>query len=547
MVFFRERACAAVLFGVAGIASACGGSTSGNTLGPDVDAGQDTGLDATSGPDAAAPDASGDDASQLQDSALDSEAAADSGVAMSLVPGGVIASVAPDQSRLAYYTNLTTVAATQVGDLKVTSLPVPDAPTSLASGAYAAAFAGGGTSVSTLYFYTGATPSVVTGSTTVYGALSVWTASLTGPVALTTGFATYHAVAADNSFVIFLDSPTASSATAGDVVLVHAANCAGTTCTPTTLATGVVLTGNPILSNDATLAAYVTKSGTAPNLTYTAWLVDVAAGTQTSVATSNAAQPVAFSPDGTLFATSTGAQALDVISTTTRAPTTWGALPTGAKVLSVEFGDSAHLYVRADDATNVQHVYQVTASAPATSIATPVQAFELPHNAGTTTAVARYLIANSTAAAGVGNLALYDLDATTPMPVELTSMGGTATVSEAFDQTKLRFLDGFDETTDRGVLTEVTLPAGTTLAIANDIYYPTVSGYTTAADELFYLDDGTTAGTMSIWKNGATATLVNHVDKYIVRGTPTANLYFSNSIADTLLGLAPGIYVTPRP
>ncbi len=68
--------------------------------------------------------------------------------------------------------------------------------------------------------------------------------------------------------------------------------------------------------------------------------------------------------------------------------------------------------------------------------------------------------------------------------------------------------------------------------------------FANSSDDLVYIDE-----TLSLARNldGVTTPIANGVTTFRIRSTPTQQLYFSNSSADTLHGLVPGIYVMPLP
>jgi hypothetical protein len=110
----------------------------------------------------------------------------------------------------------------------------------------------------------------------------------------------------------------------------------------------------------------------------------------------------------------------------------------------------------------------------------------------------------------------------------------------------LRFLDHYDPLKGRGDLTVVALSGGvlpTLLASSISATAPFFAG----ANELFFVDNSSPSDALSQFKNGHAVLLATGVAHALARTTPAPMMYFSNAVADTVFGLAPGVYSLPLP
>jgi hypothetical protein len=209
-----------------------------------------------------------------------------------LVAGGYLASVASDESLIAYFAQTTLLADTRTGALTVARMSSPTTPLMTDANAFSAAFSFVG--INTLFYFVNGMVTSDPGSSAVYGQLKLWLPGLAKPVQLSSGFAPGMAASPHGAFAIFHDTKTPSLSASGDVVLVRASDCSGAACTTTTLSANVLVHDELFyVSNDENHAAYVIRtSGATP--TYQVFLVDVPKKTQTLVATGSFAPAIGF-------------------------------------------------------------------------------------------------------------------------------------------------------------------------------------------------------------------------------------------------------------
>jgi hypothetical protein len=459
-----------------------------------------------------------------------------------VVPGGHLASVAPDESLIAYLTQTTLLAGTRTGALTVARMSSPKTRLFTDANAFSASFTSVG--INTLFYFVNGVVTSDPGSTAVYGQLKLWLPGLPMPVKLSSGFAPGMAPSPRGAFVIFHDTTTPSVLAGGDVVLVRSSDCSGTACVMTTLSSNVIVDGEYFdVSNDENHAAYVVKSSDATP-TYQIFLVNVPQKTQTLVASGTFRPTLGFSPDGTLLAV--GMSSLQVFSTATGQTVSWATLPTNTvRVFGNLFADSQTLIADLLQSTSGRHLFMLTAGAATQLTTNTVQDFELPRDTPDTTASARYCVANTSETNGVGDLQLYDLAAKSPTPIQLATAASVLSVTISRDSSLLKFLEHYDPATGRGDLTVVALPSGTPTHVASSV--SSSAPFFAGANELFYVDNSSPSDVLTQFKSGHSIMLATGVAHALARTTPAATLYFSNSVADTVFGLAPGVYSLPLP
>jgi hypothetical protein len=451
--------------------------------------------------------------------------------AQKILSGGLLQSVSSDQTQLAYLSSTTTVGNVVAGSLLVTALPPSGQSRAIADNAWAAAFGG---TPPVLAYLSGPTPSI-DGTTSVFGALNFWTPGMSAAARLSTGFAPLRALAPSNAWALFWDTAAASVNGAGDVKLARAGDCTASTCAPITLAPAVSSVVSVAAAPDGERGAYVIKNAGSPS-TFDVFLVTISSGATARVVKGGSSSAIAFSTDGALFAAVGSGGALVVLASATGAPTTWAAPPTGSKTSQVGFADAARLLVRATPVgASSANAYTTTATA-ATLLASGIAGMELPHSGPK--GEARFVVLNSSATSGVGDMTAYDLKASAPVGLPLATMASTSALSVSFDQTYVRLLESFDSGTQTGTLTMVSLIDGskTTIAGGVSLSSPAFVG----AHTLFYFDS---SGTLTSWLDAATVSYAGGVEAFRVR---SSNLYFSvGSSSDDLFGYAAGIYTQP--
>jgi hypothetical protein len=400
---------------------------------------------------------------------------------------------------------------------------------------------------SVVYYNVNPMVSADTGSP-VYGQLKTWNTRMTQPVALSTGFATAYSEAGDGTFIIWFDSSAATTTGTGNVSMARTADCKNAACAVITLATGVQLSSIGFgISEDHRYAAYATSTGSGAATVYSVQLVDVDKGTQTTIASGAVSPGFALSPDGSLLAVGMG-KTLSVFKTADGSTVPWGTLPiTVTRVFQTAFVDSTTLYLRVTDNGGTA-IYKAPAVGGATLLSpsgTKVAAFQLQHNAQTVGAP-RYLFATTTLMNGVGDLQVYDLEASAPQPTQIGAEVSLASVQVSNTQSLVHFVDNYIYTSSRGTLTVLDLPAtGMPRAKVPNIFSSNVSGV--PLDEVTFLDTYTANGTLEVYKDGNVLPIANGVVNERIRLTPSPLLYFSVTTPDTLLGLQPGIYAVPLP
>jgi hypothetical protein len=444
---------------------------------------------------------------------------------------------------VAYLTETSWLSETRTGALTVARMSSPTTPLFTDANAFSAFFPLFGNN--TLFYSVNGTITSDPGQTAVYGRLKLWLPGLTQPVQLSKGYAPAMASSPRGAFAIFHDTPTPSTLVGGDVVLASSSDCSGAACATTTLSTNVLFYGQSFyVSNDENHAAYTIKSGGATP-TYQVFLVNVPQKTQTQVAMGTSGPAIGFSPDGTLLAVGMMGS-LQVFNTSTAQAVPWAAVPTDtARFIGLGFSDSQTVIAHvAQNSGN--HLFTVTTSASTQLSNNPVQFFELPRDTADTTATARYCLANTSVTNGVGDLQLYDLTAKPPMPTQLATAASIYSVAISRDSSLLRFLDHYDPLKGRGDLTVVALPGGGAPTLVASGIGPNAPFFA-GANELFYIDNSSPSDALSQFKNGRPVMLATGVAHALMRTTPAAMMYFSNSVADTVFGLTPGVYSMPLP
>jgi hypothetical protein len=457
--------------------------------------------------------------------------------------GGSLASVAADESLVAYLTQTGKIGGVRTGALTVARLSSPTTPLFTDANAFSAYFSSVG--ANTLFYFVNGMVTSDPGSTVAYGQLKVWLPGLAKPVQLSSGFAPGMASSPRGAFVIFHDTKTPSTLASGNVVLARSSDCSGMACASTTLSSNVLVHDESFhVSNDDNYAAYAVKSGGATP-TYQVFLVNVPGKTQTLVATGSFAPAISFSPDGTLLAVGMGS--LQLFNTASAQTVAWAAIPTDTvRVYGLSFADSQTLIALLTQSAFGQHLFTITAGAATQLSTNTVQHFELPHDTANTTATSRYCVANTTMTNGVGDLQLYDLTARPPTPTQLATAASVDSVAISHDSSTLRFLDHYDPVSEHGDLTVVALASGGAPAlVAPNIGLD--APFFAGANELFYIDNSSPSQVLSQFKNGHSLKLASGVWHAIPRSTPAAMMYFSNTVADTVFGLAPGVYAMPLP
>jgi hypothetical protein len=236
---------------------------------------------------------------------------------------------------------------------------------------------------------------------------------------------------------------------------------------------------------------------------------------------------------------------LQVMTTSTATAATWGAMPVGSKTYAALFADPTNLLVRAvPSGATTGTLYKTTAAVAATPIATNVARFELPRNSSSPTGTARYAFVNTntTATSLVGDLAAYDLTATTPTAIPVATSTLITLIAVSYDQVYARVLESYDATSLTGTLTMVALPGGTKTTLTAGVPQASVAFVNTHS--VAYFDPTSTPGTLTEWTDGASTTYANHVYNYRVRYTPST-LYFTLENADTLFNYFPGVWSVP--
>jgi hypothetical protein len=464
----------------------------------------------------------------------DDMATFDTGPAQQVATGGVLQAVSADQTLMAYLTSAAPSNGVVAGSLALAQLPPSGQPLPIGDNAWAASF---GSSSTVLTYLTGPTPSVDHGSTAVYGALNLWTSGSSAGVRLSTGFAPLRTTTPNNSWALFWDTAAASVAGPGDVKLVRSAECTAGGCTAVTVApaaTGVI---NIAPSPDGAHAAYVIKNAGA-TATFDVFLVTVATGAAARVITAGSSPSIAFSTDGALFAAVGPAGALTIVTSATGAAATWAALPTGSKTVQVAFADTATLLVRATPTGATSPTAYKTTATAATALATGIVGMELSRSAAK--GVARFVVLNTSVTAGVGDMTAYDLTANAPAGVPLASMASAASLAVSFDQSYARVLESYDNSSQTGTLTLVSLSDGTKTTLATGVSLSSLAFVN--AHSLFYIDS---TQTLTSWSDGTMTTYASGADAYRVRYSPT-NIYFDvGPGGDDVFGYAPGIYTQP--
>jgi hypothetical protein len=389
---------------------------------------------------------------------------------VTVVEGAIVAHPSIDQSFIAYYTQPTRLPHGPFsGSLEVMPLP-SGPPIALGDGAFNANF---DRSDGTLFFLQQPTVDPTTSAYT--GSFSIWTPKLDAPFKVSTGFVPRSASVADHSAVLFLDTTTPALTASGQVKLLRASECAGTTCPVTTLADNATLTATR-MSLDGRYAAYDTQASVGGVDTRDIFLVSVADGKTTHVASTamppqvaaRSYQLSAFSPDGSLLATLTtlggSPLQLQVISTATGAPVAWAA-PPGMLYTNVVFADPGTLLVGVFDAAGA-HVHRTTATGESQLLdATQFFVFDSPPGAG------RYLFFSTgpVMTNAPYDLQMLDLSAPTAAPVSLASSTfGGIHLSE--DVSTLWLVDQYDPTTSVGTLVTASLPGGQLSKVADGVY-----------------------------------------------------------------------------
>jgi hypothetical protein len=475
----------------------------------------------SSPPDASPPDSGSD--------------APPAGPAQQIVTSGLLQAVSPDQSSVAYVTSPSSVDGVLAGTLTV-SLVAAAGNTSVASDAFSATFAG---NANVLMYLTGPTASIDAGQSTVYGGANLWQPGMTAGVRLSKGLAPIRVTALDNSWTLFWDTPTASNQGVGDVELVRAADCGTSTCTLLRLATGVTV-ASMVLSPDGTYAAYSVKN--APG-SFGVFLVTIASGTVTTIASAASTGSIGFSPDGALLASVGPASALQVTTTATGATAPWSALPSGTKSLTVGFADPTTLLVRGQVSGGATVTVYKTTAAAASPIASGPSTLTMliVRNTAATTGTAHHLFTSMTPANGIGDVEAYDLAVAAPTAIPVASAAALNSIAVSSDQTYARVLDAYDPNARTGTLTLVslsngspsTLPSGVTLAASSF----------TNVHSLMYIDPAN-HNALTELTDAATTTFATGVTAYRLR---SGTLYFSLDTPDDLYGYPPGIYSTAFP
>jgi hypothetical protein len=443
---------------------------------------------------------------------------------------GELESVTGDQSLLAYLTDVTSSNGATVGRLTVTSLPLSPTKVTVSDDAWAAAFGG----PANLFYLTGPTPSTDPNSTEVYGTWAIWKPGQSAGIHLSTGLALMRITPPSSDWTMYWDVPTPSFGATGAIKLARIADCTATACVPITIAASVARVWSMNVSFDGRFAAYALNLGTTP-ATYDIYLVTEATGTSVRVSASATSVSYSFSPDGNSFAAVGSGGTLVVIDTSTGQPTTWAAMPAGAKTQQVAFADSATLLVRATPTGATASNVYVTTAASVTALATGVATMEVPLSTSSTSASPRYAFTFATVAGGAGPVVGYDLSAATPKPIPIAMAASTASVSVSYDQNYVRVLDNFDPTRRTGTLLAVSLSDGTVNTIAKGVSL-SAPGFV-AQHTLFYIDG---AGELGSWLDGTVTTYAGGVNKYRVRGS----LYFGVDVVAAPYGYQPGLYVT---
>jgi hypothetical protein len=411
-----------------------------------------------------------------------------------LVEGAIEASVSFDQTFLAYYTQPSKLPnGPYSGSLEVMPLPSGSA-VALGDGAYKATF---GESADALYFDRQPAMDVTTGL--YVGIFSVWTPRLDASVALTSGYATLGVGTADQAAYIFVDAAEPNVKAPGQVKLVRTGDCAGTSCPVTTLADGVVVTGTR-MSLDGRHASYTTQTIAGGVDTRDFFLVSVADGTTTHVASTTIPPQVesinyslsGFSPDGSLFASVTTSQGvplqLQVISTATGAPVPWATPPPGTMCTNVAFSDPETLFLGVLDASGGWHLHRSTATEEALFLnASQFFVFNAPQGAG------RYLFFSTgpVVAKQPHDLQMMDL-ASPSMPTVSLAMATFGGIHLSRDVSSLWLVDQFDVTAGTGTLMTASLPAGQLAKVADSVA-PSGANFGGGTDHLFYFGAATLA------------------------------------------------------
>jgi hypothetical protein len=453
------------------------------------------------------------------------------GPAQSLVSGGLLQAVSHDQTLLAYLPTPTVVNGTSSGALVVAPLPMMGANTSVANNAYRAFF--GDAANNALFYSTGPTASVDTGSTAVYGAFNFWKPGLSAGISLSTGLAIIATTAPDNSSALIWDSATASSQGMGKVVLVRVADCTTSACAPQSLATAVTVSQMAI-SFDGKYGAYSVKNAGA-TVSYAVYLVTIATGAVSTIATAGTSGSISFSSDSKLLASIGPAGALQVTTTATGKAATWGAMPAGSQSFEVAFADSTSLLVRGQAAAaTTMTVYKTTAAAVASPVTSGPGTLSVivPRNS-------RYVFTSMTPANGVGDVEAFDFTAASPTAISVANAAALSSVGLSFDMTYARVLESYDAKAHTGTLTLVQLPGGTptTLQAGVENGAPSFAGM-----HAVWFIDHANANTLTQWNDGNTTTYATGVVDY--RGR-SSTIYFTVTSADTMYGYAPGIYSAP--
>jgi hypothetical protein len=438
-----------------------------------------------------------------------------------VVEGAIVAEVSIDQSFISYYTQPSRLSAgPYTGSLEVMPLP-SGSKIPLGAGAFNANF---GRSSDTLYFVQQPTIDVATSSYT--GSFSIWTPRLDAPVQLSSGYVPRSAGTADHAEILFLDTPTPDQSAQGAVKLLRTSGCAGTSCPMSTLADGVALSSMR-MSLDGRYAAYTVKTIAGGVDTRDIFLVSVAAGTTTHVASTTippqfaslSYQLSSFAPDGSLLATLTtlgnSALQVQVISTATAAPVAWAAPPPGMVCTNVVFSDPSTLLVSVLDAGGGFHLHRTTATTEAPFLDyTRFFLYDFPEGAG------RYLFFSTGPA--VANMP-YDLEmmdlanpTAPPVPLATSTFGGGGGIHLSHDLSAVWLVDQYDTASQLGTLVVASLPAGQISKVADSVYGGGAN-FGADTDHLFYFGAATlpsgvpnaSGAPLYGWSQGATARQVD--------------------------------------
>jgi hypothetical protein len=482
----------------------------------------------------------------------------DTGGLRQLAASATLAGVSLGEQQLAEYASTSMLAnGAPMGPLAVMQLP-SGAPAKLEDAAFDASFNRRG---QVLLYQTGPAPSTDPNSTALYGALHLWQPGMSTGARLTSGFAILSTAPPDDSFALFFDGQRPTRAQLGSVVLARAADCAGAACKPSPLASDVVV-HSLLASDDGRYGAYVLRRAPAmmggpPH--FETWLVSVADGVTTMLGDTTsmlAIVPMAFSPDGALFAyaNESGMAPLQmmVVSTQTLVPAPWATLPAGTGVVGLAFSDASTLLANAASARGSEGVFRTSAGRAVRLVpsARTIYVPQYPRGAS------RYLFVETAETAG-GHTDAYDLLAATPTPilVSMSTVDFATAPASAFpavsdDLSSVRVFDNWDPTSRTGTVSVVTLATGVRAAIAPA---DGAASFVPQSQRVTFIDqpDASNAGLLTVWDAGQSRALASGVFNFRLRGASSmapGGLYMTITESDpSLTSITPGIYLAPLP